>query len=54
MKVLLIYTGGTIGMAATPTGFAPAPGLIETALDKMEAEWKPMDLSVKPYKDTGT
>ena len=27
---------------------------LETALDKMEAEWRGMDLTVKPYKDTGT
>lgn len=27
---------------------------IEQALDKMEEEWKPMDLGIMPYKNTGT
>ncbi len=29
--VTLIHTGGTIGMAPTPLGLAPAPGLVEAA-----------------------
>lgn len=29
MAILLIHTGGTIGMIATPEGFAPASGVIE-------------------------
>lgn len=32
MAILLIHTGGTIGMIATPEGFAPAPGVIEEFL----------------------
>ena len=31
-KVLLIYTGGTIGMKKTPNGYTPAPGFFEEAL----------------------
>ncbi|MDZ4311927.1 MAG: asparaginase [Cypionkella sp.] len=37
MKSLLIHTGGTIGMVATPTGFAPAEGVIEAALADLGA-----------------
>ncbi|WP_054004596.1 asparaginase [Cypionkella psychrotolerans] len=37
MKLLLIHTGGTIGMVATPTGFAPAEGVIEAALADLGA-----------------
>ncbi|KEO55391.1 asparaginase [Thioclava pacifica] len=33
MAILLIHTGGTIGMIATPEGFAPEPGVIEGFLD---------------------
>ena len=32
MKLLLIHTGGTIGMAPGPDGLHPAPGLVETPL----------------------
>lgn len=33
--ILIIYTGGTIGMAPGPGGLAPCPGLLEGALDRM-------------------
>ncbi|MDH4441725.1 MAG: asparaginase domain-containing protein [Rhizobium sp.] len=32
MQLVLIHTGGTIGMAETPAGLAPMRGLVETAL----------------------
>lgn len=32
MKLVLIHTGGTIGMAETPGGLAPKPGLVEDAI----------------------
>lgn len=32
MKLLLIHTGGTIGMAETPDGLAPRKGLVEEAV----------------------
>lgn len=32
MKICVIHTGGTIGSAPTPTGFAPKEGLVEAAL----------------------
>ncbi|MDH4414319.1 MAG: asparaginase domain-containing protein [Rhizobium sp.] len=32
MKLLLIHTGGTIGMAETPQGLAPRTGLVEDAI----------------------
>ena len=32
MKLVLIHTGGTIGMAETPDGLAPKPGLVEDAI----------------------
>ncbi|MES2434501.1 MAG: asparaginase [Pseudomonadota bacterium] len=44
MKLLLIHTGGTIGMVATPTGFAPAEGVIEQALRDLRAA----DVTVLP------
>ena len=31
-RVCLIHTGGTIGMARTPQGYAPKPGFLETIL----------------------
>jgi L-asparaginase len=34
MKLLLIHTGGTIGMAETPEGLAPRKGLVEEAISK--------------------
>lgn len=34
---LVLYTGGTIGMAAGPEGLAPAPGLVEAALAGFDA-----------------
>lgn len=34
--------------------FAGKEFAIETALDKMEAEWRPIDLTVMAYKETGT
>ena len=35
MRVCVIHTGGTIGSAPTPTGFAPKPGLVEDALKRL-------------------
>lgn len=35
MKLLLIHTGGTIGMVATEAGYAPSEGVIEAALAKL-------------------
>jgi L-asparaginase len=32
MQLVLIHTGGTIGMAETPAGLAPSSGLVEAAL----------------------
>jgi L-asparaginase len=34
MKLLLIHTGGTIGMAETPEGLAPRKGLVEEAITR--------------------
>ncbi len=38
MKILVIYTGGTIGMVRTAAGFAPSAGLVEAELQKLGAE----------------
>lgn len=35
MQLLLIHTGGTIGMEPTPTGLAPRAGLVEGAIKKV-------------------
>ncbi|KAJ3316952.1 hypothetical protein HDU93_004232, partial [Gonapodya sp. JEL0774] len=32
VKVLIIYTGGTIGMVDTPHGYVPAPGFLARSL----------------------
>jgi L-asparaginase len=37
LKILMIHTGGTIGMVATAAGFAPAEGVIEQALADLGA-----------------
>ena len=36
-KVLIIYTGGTIGMLRTPNGYAPKDGYFRSALDAIPA-----------------
>lgn len=36
-RTLLLHTGGTIGMAPSPEGLHPATGLVERALDRLEA-----------------
>lgn len=33
VAILVLYTGGTIGMTAGPDGLTPAPGLVEEALE---------------------
>ncbi|OUD08589.1 L-asparaginase 1 [Marivivens niveibacter] len=37
MRILVIHTGGTIGMAQTDQGFAPKDGVIEEALDQIRS-----------------
>ena len=34
-RLLVLYTGGTIGMAATPQGLAPLPGLLSKPLQRL-------------------
>ncbi len=34
-RILVLYTGGTIGMKMTPRGFAPVPGALHSALSAM-------------------
>jgi len=36
-RVLILHTGGTIGMTATGAGYAPAPGNLETRVDSVLA-----------------
>ncbi len=38
MKICVIHTGGTIGMVATQTGFAPLEGVVEAELARLRAE----------------
>ena len=40
MATLLIHTGGTIGMAQTPDGFAPRDGVVEDAVAALVASGK--------------
>ena len=35
-KILIIYTGGTIGMDYTPQGLMPVPGLFKSQIDTLE------------------
>ncbi|MBQ8372412.1 MAG: asparaginase [Clostridia bacterium] len=35
-KVLIINTGGTIGMKSTPNGYAPVPGFLSEALSRID------------------
>ena len=39
--ILIIYTGGTIGMVRTPNGYAPQSGYFRTALDAIPALHSP-------------
>jgi L-asparaginase len=34
-RVYIAYTGGTIGMARTPAGYAPAPGYLQEQIARM-------------------
>lgn len=52
MKVLIIYTGGTIGMVRTEKGYAPKDGYFRAALDAIPAmhseempEWELLEMS---------
>ena len=38
--ILIIYTGGTIGMIKTPNGYAPQAGYFKTALDSIPSLFK--------------
>ncbi|ASP34649.1 asparaginase [Labrenzia sp. VG12] len=40
MRILLVHTGGTIGMAQTGAGFAPRRGVVEDAVVALQAEGK--------------
>ncbi|MFQ1701565.1 asparaginase [Loktanella agnita] len=37
MRILLVHTGGTIGMCDTPNGFAPMAGVVEDAVQSLIA-----------------
>ncbi|WP_353475014.1 asparaginase [Salipiger sp. H15] len=51
MRLLLIHTGGTIGMAATPQGFAPQAGVLEDALQRLGAEGRcPAGVTLRPLE----
>jgi L-asparaginase len=45
MRLLLIHTGGTIGMAPGPSGLAPVDGLVEAAL----SERLPADIALSTH-----
>jgi len=40
MSILLVHTGGTIGMAQTEAGFAPRRGVVEAAVAALQGEGK--------------
>ena len=39
-KILIIYTGGTIGMVKTPNGYAPKAGYFKGALEAIPSLYK--------------
>lgn len=47
-KILIIYTGGTIGMVKTPDGYEPKPGFLEQKLRAMTKNAN----SISPYDVT--
>jgi L-asparaginase len=52
-KILVIHTGGTIGMAPGPDGLAPAPGLLEAALRRIAPEGITLEvISFDPLLDS--
>jgi L-asparaginase len=52
MKLLLIHTGGTIGMAQTEIGFAPAQGVLERALANLPTQAEITILPLEPLIDS--
>ncbi|MGV8949620.1 MAG: asparaginase [Cypionkella sp.] len=52
MKLLLIHTGGTIGMVQTDIGFAPSAGVLETALAQIETSAEITLLPLEPLIDS--
>lgn len=52
MKLLLIHTGGTIGMVQTEIGFAPSAGVLETALAQITTEAEITLLPLEPLIDS--
>lgn len=52
-KILVIHTGGTIGMAPGPEGLSPAPGLLEAALHSIAPEGVTLEVvSFAPLLDS--
>lgn len=47
MKILVIHTGGTIGMVQTDQGFAPKPGVVEAALTDLRPSFPGTTLHIK-------
>lgn len=45
-EILVLHTGGTIGMAPGPEGLAPAKGIVERALEKLTPEGLRLTLQV--------
>lgn len=52
MKILLVHTGGTIGMAATDEGFAPRQGVVEAAIRTLEVDAYITLLPIEPLIDS--
>lgn len=48
-RILLLYTGGTIGMDHTPQGLAPVPGLLPRLIQRLEAPGR--EVSVVEYPE---
>lgn len=53
MQLVLIHTGGTIGMAETPAGLAPKQGLVEAALEmRLDADTRLVTHVFDPLLDS--
>jgi L-asparaginase len=47
-RLLLLYTGGTIGMAASPQGLVPSPGLLPQLLQRFAQPGRTLDVHEYP------
>ena len=47
-RILLLYTGGTIGMDDTAAGLAPVPGLLPRLIERFASDERTLDVVEYP------